>query len=357
VPSCDLPRAVDAGRSPWLVALFFVPLVNCVLMLVLSALPSRPPAPRPEPGEPVVPTARAIGLSLLASVGVGLLLVAVCTLVLRGYGAALFLGVPFLMGVVGAFVVNRDEPRPLGVTLRIAAMTIVIAGVGLLLFALEGAICVVMGVPLALPIALAGAVVGRKIALDAPGTASHASPVVLALPALAALETQGPPPALREVVSVVEVDAPPEPVRRHGVTFSEVPEPPRGLFRLGDRLPGASSHRRRRRRRSAPLRVLHRRVRGADHGLGGAATAVVRRHRAGPGARRADALPLDPPPHLDGAFRARRGEFRLVALPGGRTRLAGSTWYELRMAPEPYWWFWSDALVHVKRLAEGERPG
>lgn len=38
------------------------------------------------------------------------------------------------------------------------------------------------------------------------------------------------------------------------------------------------------------------------------------------------------PPHLDGAFRARRGEFRLVALPGGRTRLAGSTGYELRMA-------------------------
>jgi len=57
---------------------------------------------------------------------------------------------------VGAFVVNRDEPRPLGITLGIAAMTIVIAGVGLLLFALEGAICVVMGVPLA----LAGAVVG-----------------------------------------------------------------------------------------------------------------------------------------------------------------------------------------------------
>jgi hypothetical protein len=64
--------------------------------------------------------------------------VAVCPLVLRGYGAALFLGVPFLMGAVGAFVVNRDEPRPLGITLRIAAMTIVIAGVGFLLFVLEG---------------------------------------------------------------------------------------------------------------------------------------------------------------------------------------------------------------------------
>ena len=68
------------------------------------------------------------------------------------------------------------------------------------------------------------------------------------------------------------------------------------------------------------------------------------------------------PPHLDGAFRARRGEFRLVALPDGRTRLEGSTWYTLELAPGGYWRLWADLLVHaiharvlahVKRLAEG----
>ena len=35
-------RALDAGRSPWLVILFFVPIVNYVTMLWLSMLPSRP---------------------------------------------------------------------------------------------------------------------------------------------------------------------------------------------------------------------------------------------------------------------------------------------------------------------------
>ena len=67
------------------------------------------------------------------------------------------------------------------------------------------------------------------------------------------------------------------------------------------------------------------------------------------------------PPHLDSAFRARRGEFRLAALPGGRTRLEGSTWYTLELAPGVYWRLWADVLVHaihdrvlahVKRLAE-----
>jgi len=52
------------------------------------------------------------------------------------------------------------------------------------------------------------------------------------------------------------------------------------------------------------------------------------------------------PPHLDGSLRSRRGEFRLVPLPNGRTRLEGRTWYELEMAPEGYWQLLADYLVH-----------
>ena len=52
------------------------------------------------------------------------------------------------------------------------------------------------------------------------------------------------------------------------------------------------------------------------------------------------------PPHLDGFLRSRRGEFRLVALDGGRTRLEGSTWYEIEMGPEGYWQMLADDLIH-----------
>jgi len=67
------------------------------------------------------------------------------------------------------------------------------------------------------------------------------------------------------------------------------------------------------------------------------------------------------PPHLDGYLRCRRGEFRLLPLAGGRTRLEGSTWYEFEMYPQDYWTLWSDAAIHrihrrvlehIKRLAE-----
>ena len=66
-------------------------------------------------------------------------------------------------------------------------------------------------------------------------------------------------------------------------------------------------------------------------------------------------------PHLIDALQSRRGEFRLEALPSGKTRLIGTTWYTLDMAPKAYWKAFSDLIIgrihrrvleHVKRLAE-----
>ena len=58
------------------------------------------------------------------------------------------------------------------------------------------------------------------------------------------------------------------------------------------------------------------------------------------------ALARDEVPDLHGYLRSRRGEFRLVDLGNGRTRVEGSTWYQIEMAPEAYWQIISDALIH-----------
>jgi hypothetical protein len=52
------------------------------------------------------------------------------------------------------------------------------------------------------------------------------------------------------------------------------------------------------------------------------------------------------PPHLDNNLRSSRGEFRLIELEGGRTRLEGRTWYRCEMYPQWYWTAWSDLLIH-----------
>jgi hypothetical protein len=69
------------------------------------------------------------------------------------------------------------------------------------------------------------------------------------------------------------------------------------------------------------------------------------------------------PPHLDGYFRATHGEFRLIPLPGGRTRLEGRTRYQVSLFPQVYWTLPAGRLVtaihervlrHIKASAEEE---
>ena len=67
------------------------------------------------------------------------------------------------------------------------------------------------------------------------------------------------------------------------------------------------------------------------------------------------------PPHLDGYLHPRHAVFVLVPLPGGRTRLEGTSYYRNEIWPSQYWRLWSDEIIHsvhrrvfehVKRLAE-----
>jgi len=51
-------------------------------------------------------------------------------------------------------------------------------------------------------------------------------------------------------------------------------------------------------------------------------------------------------PHLHGYFVSEQGQFLLTALPGGRTRIQGTTWYHNAMWPASYWHLWSDYIIH-----------
>jgi hypothetical protein len=364
--SMTLRRAVNAGLSPWLSLLFFVPLANYIFMLVLAVLPSRlssRPAQRLARGEGLAsgPALRAIGAGMLA----GLLTVAACTLVVRTYTISLFFGTPFVLGIVSAYVFNLGERHTQRSTHGVVLAALLCTGAAILLFALEGAVCLAMVLPVAIPSALLGGVVGHGMALHRVGGALHLSLAVLVLPALAILETPTAPVPLREVVTAIEVDAPPAAVWRHVVSFSELPEPGRWLFRLGIAYP------RRARIDGSGVGAI-RRCEFSTGAFVEPITVWEEPHRLGFDVA-AQPPPLTEwspyrdlhPPHLDGYFRSRRGEFRLIPLPGNRTRLEGSTWYELDIAPAAYWQLWADGIVHaihgrvlehVKRLAETPEP-
>ena len=347
--SMTMRRAEDAGRSPFLALLYFLPLVNYVTMLTLCVLPSRP---RTAQGVPAVDEQRghAVRSALLgagAGLAIAISMVGVSVMVFGQYGTTLFVATPFVMGAAAAYVFNFEAPRPTSTTLGVATLTVVAAGGAILLFALEGVLCLLMAAPPAILMALMGAFLGRALArrprLGAPGIAM----VLVPLPLLAGIEVARPYPPPSEVRTTIEIAAPVDVVWRHVVTFSDLREPPAWFFRLGIAYP--------------------RRATIAGRGVG-----ALRRCEFSTGAflepitaweeptRLAFDVAAQPPPltewspyrhvaapHLDGYLRVHGGEFRLRPLPGGRTLLEGRTFYEMRIFPTAYWSLWSDALIHA----------
>ena len=348
--SLSTRRAADAGRSPRWGIIFLVPLVNWLVMAFLASVPSRPPLA--VPAQPAVrgghPTRLAVVLAALAaSLATTGVMTAFSIYVLGTYGSSLFIATPVMMGVVSAMVARRYDTLGLKATLGIGQTALLLGLLLMIALAVEGAICVLMAWVLAAPLVAVGGLLGYAIGGGGRGAARSGLMVaLLSLPLLAWQESAQRPATLREVVSTIEVDAPPDVVWRHVVAFPDLP-PPDGIFALGI---------------ACPLRA-----RIVGEGVG--ATRFCEFTTGDfvepitvwdPPRRLAFDVTAQPPamrelspwpaihaPHLDGYLRSRRGEFRLIALPGGRTRLEGSTWYQVEVHPQAYWACWSDFFIHA----------
>src|SRR5256712_10644204 len=230
----SMRRALDAGRSAWLALLFFVPVVNYALMAVLSLLPSRPrvPGPRREPIIPVLDDRLKSGLlGVAAALAVAIPTVLFSVYVKKSYSAGLFLGTPFTVGSVSAHVFNYRHPRTAGQTHEVVVISLVLAAGVLLLFAAEGAFCLALAFPLAIPVGIVGGVFGPAIALrsvEPPGRTGMAAP---GAPLLVLVEPPVPP-AVHEVVTAVEVAAPSDVAWRRGDSFPALPPPTGWVFRI-----------------------------------------------------------------------------------------------------------------------------
>jgi len=163
------------------------------------------------------------------------------------------------------------------------------------------------------------------------------------------------------VLTVVEITAPPEVVWRHVVTFPDLRRPTEWLFRAGVAAPT--------RARIEGTGVGA--VRYCDFTTGTFVEPITawEDHRLLAFDITSQAPPMQElspyrevnPPHLDGYFRATHGEFRLIPLPDGRTRLEGRTTFVVDMFPQAYWTLPARGIVaaihgrvlaHIKRLAE-----
>ena len=232
-------------------------------------------------------------------------------------------------------------------TLQVVLLTIALLGVVLLLFGREGALCIVMAIPLAMVAGLMGGVMGHQIASETGGSLRPAVLGMFALPLAAIVEpSRGTGVAVHEVRSSVEIAASPMTVWSQVIAFPPMPEPTTWFFRLGIAYPKYA-------------RIEGEGVGAVRYCVFSTGPFVEPITAWEPGKRlafdvRSSPVPLREltpydsvmPPHLKGFLQSRRGEFRIIALPNGHTRLEGSTWYSVAMGPEGYWQVYGDYLIH-----------
>lgn len=350
-----MKRLRAAGLPTSLVALFFAPFLNLLFFLILCIVPDRPRASDPARRSwlaRVLPDS-ALGsaaVSLLITVPLGLGIALLGTQVLTNYGWGIFVALPFTMGFAATLIYEARQERSLGGAVGVACLSVSLLGAGFVLLAFEGAVCVLMAAPIALPLAAFGGFCAHAMQLQR--WLKQDAPVVLSVLLLIspgvqlterAMARQSP---VFEVRSAIDIQAPPERVWQQVIAFSEISPPTELIFRAGV---------------AYPIRAEI-----AGQGVGSERHCVFSTGAFVEPIQVWDEPRLlkfsvtenpDPmeewtpykhirPPHLHGFLVSNGGQFLLTPLPNGGTRLEGTTWYQHGLWPAAYWKVWSDEIIH-----------
>lgn len=353
-------RLRDAGQPVWLAALFFAPFVNLLFFLWLCLMPS----PNYATGNEAAPwaTSRRISdwlphsewgsaiLSIFITAFLGLFLVAILTKVAGEYGWSLFVALPFCLGLFATLLHSYGAPRSFRACLNVSVLPIVVVGILLFAVAMEGIVCLAMAMPLALPLAILGGCLGYRIQAVhwRPGQSQAILGLILVgMPGFAGIEYWTAPkaPTFR-VQSSIEVNAPPELVWQKVIAFAEIAPPTELLFRSGIAYPIRAEI-----SGTGPGAIRH-----CVFSTGAFVEPITvwdeprllqfSVSENPPPLHELSLYTRVQPPHLHGYFISHQGQFLLTPLPGGRTRIVGTTWYSDGLWPETYWHVWSDFVLH-----------
>jgi len=365
-----LRRLRDANLPLWLVPLFFLPFFNLAFFIILVAIPSEAPSDHEQLSSRFarwIPKGEfgSAALGVLVTAGLSVLITTLSANGLGSYGWGLFVGIPFFLGLNSVLICGYHQPRSLGRCLLVALLSTALVGISLFAVAIEGLICLIMALPLAIVLALFGGFIG--FVLQQRRSFSNQSLRVvsvgfLLMPGLTLLEYSiGETSPVYAVKTSVVIEANAQIVWSNVVSFAQLPPPTETIFKTGI---------------AYPIRADI-----AGHGVGAVRHCVFSTGEfvepitvwdeprllsfsvsGQPPAMEEMSIYSDlHPPHVEHYLISNRGQFELKSLPDGTTLLEGTTWYQNRFWPGVYWHLWSDAiihrihkrvLVHIKNLSE-----
>lgn len=290
---------------------------------------------------------KIIAIAIPCILGWGLTFLA--TNVYKDYAVGLFIWLPGVLGAISTILAAYNNQAERTQLRNISYVTLGIFCLGLLSFAWEGIICLIMAAPIGLLFTYIGHRVGY-IVIEGRMKKNSITVIILlasSVPLLMAFEhARGPAEGLRSVTTSIEINANASTVWKNVISFPQLEEPSEFIFRSGIAYP-------------------------INAQIDGQGVGAIRHCNFSTGSfvepisvwEEGKLLKFDVdsqpeplkelsfyndihPNHLHGYWISKGGQFKLTQLANGHTLLEGTTWYVNKIQPGFYWTLWSDYIVH-----------
>lgn len=266
---------------------------------------------------------------------------------LAEYGWGVFILTPFLIGFLPPFITSKAKKITRNKAYKLSFATLGISYFALLIFAIEGLICLAMALPLCALITLIASYMAYVLQREKIADPINVA-IVLAIAtiALTGFDIINEPKNLIPVKTEVVINSSIDKVWHNVVTFNKIEEPIDWIFKTGISYP-------------------------IDATIKGKGVGAIRYCNFTTGSFvepitnwdepnllqfdvKEQPIPMNElnpfwevhPPHLDGYFRSYKGQFKLTKIEENKTALEGTTWYKVDISPEVYWKLWSDHIIH-----------
>lgn len=267
---------------------------------------------------------------------------------LGDYGWTIFVFVPFLIGFLPSYLASKKLNLSKRECYSLSFTTLLAATIALLIFAIEGMICIVMALPILMLLVWFGAYIGYTVNHKKPMLNNSTVTIILALYSMSFLSFDyiNDPNSLISIKTSIVIKAPIEKVWQNVIVFDTIAEPNEFIFKTGIAYP-----------KDATIRGKGvGAVRYCNFTTGSFVEPITTWNEPDLLQFSVESQPtpmneFNPfwtihPPHLDGYFQSQKGEFRLKKITDNETLLQGTTWYKIDIYPGFYWKIWSDLIIH-----------
>jgi hypothetical protein len=261
------------------------------------------------------------------------------------YGIALFVFTPIFIGACPAIIYGAKKELGLTIARKMGFLSLSLFAVGLLVFAIEGLICIAMAMPIGLFLTWIGCLLGHFIVQKRPNNAPTSVLFLIVIIPTTALVEKDHTPELSVVTTSIEIRADRATVWKNVIEFPPLDAPTEFIFNTGIAYPINAS-------------------------IKGTGVGAIRKCTFTTGSFIEPITVWDEPthlkfrveeqpapmkelsfwdidaPHLHDYFVSKKGQFELISLPNGNTRLVGTTWYYHNIKPAFYWRIWSNYIIH-----------